>query len=223
MIEINRFPIFTPLAGAEAQALTEKTIPVNFRAGELICKKGTPLTHIYLIEKGYVKIFLESQRREATILKIAQPFDVIGGPGFMTDWRHHFSASALTDVSAFLLETGHLNELLMEYPSMLSHFVRHLNRITIALYEKFEQLLHSNMRERIAAALLYLAGPVFNSNDFILPFSRQELAEMAGITKESAVRVLSEFKEAGWIEVKGKKVTIKDAAKLSELAPSNPN
>ena len=48
--------------------------------------------------------------------------------------------------------------------------------------------------------------------------SRDDLASLAGTARENVVRVLSEFKEAGIVETKGRKIVITDINKLIALA-----
>jgi CRP/FNR family transcriptional regulator len=51
-----------------------------------------------------------------------------------------------------------------------------------------------------------------------LKLSRQEMAEMIGITQETAMRLLSEFKNDGMIEVKERDITILNPKALLETA-----
>ncbi|HEY4629383.1 MAG TPA: helix-turn-helix domain-containing protein, partial [Flavobacterium sp.] len=48
--------------------------------------------------------------------------------------------------------------------------------------------------------------------------SRDELASMIGTATESCIRLLSDFKKLGLIELTGKKIILKDINKLKKLA-----
>ena len=55
-----------------------------------------------------------------------------------------------------------------------------------------------------------------------LPFTRQELSDMAGTTTETTIRILSQWKDRGIISSVRGKVTIADESKLKLLADGPP-
>jgi CRP/FNR family transcriptional regulator, polysaccharide utilization system transcription regulator len=59
------------------------------------------------------------------------------------------------------------------------------------------------MPGRIADVLIYLKDKVYLTNPFHTTLSRQDLADMSGMSKESAIRILREFKDEGIIQVSG--------------------
>ncbi len=68
--------------------------------------------------------------------------------------------------------------------------------------------------------ILYFADVIYKSQEFEFPFTRRELAELAGTTKESFIRTLAEFKNDKIIELDGSGVKInsmKIVKTLSEL------
>jgi CRP/FNR family transcriptional regulator len=63
--------------------------------------------------------------------------------------------------------------------------------------EKINLLAHKHMHGKLADTFLYLADEVYNNDTFETPLSRQDLADMSAMTKESAIRVMKEFKDEG--------------------------
>jgi CRP-like cAMP-binding protein len=78
-----------------------------------------------------------------------------------------------------------------------------LNTIT-KLMSQFQKQLPG----RVAEMLLFFSEKIYNSQTFNLPFSRRELAEFTGTTKESMIRTLSEFRHDKIIKLDGKRVEI---------------
>ena len=66
--------------------------------------------------------------------------------------------------------------------------------------------------------LVNLRNNIFVQNPFQIPFSRQELADMSAMSKESFVRVLSEFKDSGLVAIHGKAIEILDEEGLTALS-----
>ena len=87
----------------------------------------------------------------------------------------------------------------------------------------FERLIGQSQKQlpgRIADVILYFSDTIFQKEEFEFPFTRRELAELAGTTKESFIRTLSEFKNDKIISLEGSRVSInsmKIIRTLSEL------
>jgi len=80
------------------------------------------------------------------------------------------------------------------------------------------ELTQKQMPGRVAGSLLYLAEEIYNTNDMMLDISRQDLAELSGMTKESAIRILKEFKDAGYISLDAQHFTIHDSENLEKIS-----
>lgn len=81
-------------------------------------------------------------------------------------------------------------------------------------------LSHKQLPGRIADVLLYFSEVIYGSEKFTFPFTRRELAELAGTTKESFIRTITEFKNDKIINLDGATVDIvamKIVRTLSEL------
>ena len=66
--------------------------------------------------------------------------------------------------------------------------------------------------------MLFFANEIYNSNTFTLPVSRQELADLTGITRESASRILTDFHNEKIIEIDSRKITIVNEKLLQQIS-----
>lgn len=192
--------IFRFLTDTELDYINGLRFEVSFKAGENIFKQGGPLTHIICITSGMAKVFLEAEDNNDIILRLMKPTELIGGPGFKTDHRHHFSAAALVDTVACFIEVGAFEKLVNENSMFAMEMIAYLNRAHIGLYNKLLTNTNKHMSGRMAGTLLYLSEQVYESHMFETALSRQDLADMSGMTKESAIRVLREFKNEGILD-----------------------
>ena len=69
-----------------------------------------------------------------------------------------------------------------------------INQHYINNFRKFVSLTQKQMPGRIADALLYLVEDVYKTNPVKLTISRQDLADLTAMSKESAIRILKQFK-----------------------------
>lgn len=166
---------------------------VHYKPGETIFKSGGPLTHILCLTEGMVKIYLEAESDKKLLLALAKPVQMIGGPGFLVDERHHITVIALEESSVCFINTADFKQVMKTNAEFSMELIKYLNERIIIQYNKIVNLTHKQTHGKIADALLYLSGEVYNNDVFDTPLSRQDMADM------SAIRVLKEFVDEGII------------------------
>jgi CRP/FNR family transcriptional regulator len=90
--------------------------------------------------------------------------------------------------------------------------------MTIFNFEQFISLTQKQMNGRIADALFYLSDQIYGSNPFEMTISRQDLADLSGMSKESAIRILKEFKDEGILTVNGNILHILNPQQLKKIS-----
>jgi len=209
--------LFKFLDDEQLQIINKTRHEVRFHKGEIIFKQGGPFTHIACLTSGLAKIYIENADKKNLILKILKPTEMVGGPGFNVDFRHHFSVAALTDSSACFIDVHLFQQMLEQNRIFALEFIKHVNSASINYYEKMMSLTHKQMHGRIADALLYLVK-VYNSNNFETALSRQDIADLSAMTKESAIRICKEFKTDGIIEYTANKFNILNEEALEQIS-----
>ena len=74
------------------------------------------------------------------------------------------------------------------------------------------------MNGRLADILLYLSSIKLDNKNVYNFIGRQDIADFACISKESTVKLLTEFKGDGIIEIEGKSIKILDHEKLMSIS-----
>lgn len=194
---------------------------VHFKAGETIFKNGSPLTHLVCVTKGLVKVYIEDPNSDKRILiRLIKPVELILGPGFLTDGRHHITAVAMEDTSACFVEIADHKMVMESNPEYSIAIVQKLNEDILGYYDKFSTLAHKHTHGKLAETLLYLSEDIYCSNAFETKLSRQDMAELSGMTKETTIRVIKEFAEEGMITCNHHHFEILDKEKLSKISKS---
>ena len=78
-------------------------------------------------------------------------------------------------------------------------------------------LTHKQMHGRIADSLLYLSK-IYNNNSFETALSRQDIADLSAMTKESAIRICKKFKMDGIIDYNANKFKILNEKALKQIS-----
>jgi CRP/FNR family transcriptional regulator len=210
--------LFRFLDNDQIKFINKTRYEVRFHKGEIMFKQGGPFTHIACLTSGMAKIYIEDPEKKNLILKIAKPTELIGGPGFNVDFRHHFSVSTMSEATACFIDITAFSEMVKINSTFAMEFIKYLNNSTITLYEKMMSLTHKQMHGRIADTLIYLSDQIYQNADFETNLSRQDIADLSAMTKESAIRILKEFKDDGIIDYSTNQFNILNIESLRKIS-----
>lgn len=210
--------LFNMLSDEECDILNQNRYEVVFKTGENIIKQGTAATHLIMLTSGMAKLFIEGLDSKNLILEIIQPWKLFGGPGIYNDNRYHYSVSAIEPSSACFIDCQQIKTLIRRNPDFAEAFIASFSNTSLKTLDRMVSLTQKQMHGRIADVLLYLSKEVYNSNDFELSLSRQDIGDLSGMTKDSAIRILKEFENEDIIKLEGKKVSISKNRTLEEIS-----
>jgi len=190
---------------------------ITYRKGETIIKEGTRVTEILYVIDGLVKVYIEGPERNI-IIKLLTSHDFIGLTSLFGDDTFYFSASALKDTKVCSIERQSIKDLITQ----CCEFSRELSSWYCENYNiMLTKCLNLGLRQlhgKLANTLLYLNRERFRGADIFNYITRKDLAELSGIAMESVVRILSEFNSEKIIELKGKRIEIRDLERLKVIS-----
>ena len=210
-------PLFNFLS-RELDLMNQSRYEIKFKAGETIRKQGTYLSHVISLNNGLAKLYLEGIDNKNVILRIIRPTNFIGGPGLYYDQRHHYTITALTDATACFIDREIFKGIIHTNKLFAEEFIKDLSVNTLTTYNRLINLTQKQMPGRMADALVYLSDEIFKSRKFRLLLSKQDLADLSGMSKDSAVRGLRAFKEEGLIDINKDIIEIIDYEGLKKIS-----
>lgn len=210
--------LFQMLSEEEEAILNMNRYEVVFKTGENIIKQGTAATHLIMLTSGMAKLFIEGLDSKNLILELIQPWKLFGGPGIYNDNRYHYSVTAIEPTSTCFIDCQQIKHLIRKNPDFAEAFIANFSYTSVKTLDRMVSLTQKQMHGRIADVLLYLSKEVYNSPDFELSLSRQDIGDLSGMTKDSAIRILKEFENEDIIKLEGKKVSIAKNRVLEEIS-----
>ncbi len=210
--------LFRKLSKSQFEELHSERKEVFFRAGEIIFKQGTALTHIACFRDGMAKVYFERPEGSNMLVSIAGAGKISGAVGLYTDNIHHVTVQALTDVRLCLIPIKDIEGVVGKSKEMAVELITLSNESVIQFTNKLANLTYKSMAARVADVLLYLKDEIHESNKFTLNLSRQDLADLAAMTKESFIRALKDMKDAGVISVNKNQVEIVNINALLKIS-----
>ncbi|MDQ2177973.1 Crp/Fnr family transcriptional regulator [Marinifilum sp. D714] len=214
----KKIPLFQLLTKAELTELNTSRYEVKFKAGETIFKQGTSATHLLILTSGLAKFYVEGVQEKQLIIRIIKPWEIVGQASLYFDNRHHYSIAALDDCTACFIEIESFKKMIRQNPNFAEDFITQCTRKGVFSYEKMVSLSQKQMHGRIADGILYLSKRIYESNQFSLHLSRQDIADLTGMSKDSAIRILKEFHNEGIIELDGKNLNVLNAEQLERIS-----
>ncbi|MBW4889971.1 Crp/Fnr family transcriptional regulator [Mucilaginibacter sp. HMF5004] len=190
----------------------------DVKKGEVIVKEGDPVTGVYFVNSGNVKVHKKWGNDKELIVRFASEGAIFGHRGLIAE-SYPISATALepTKVCAFDLEF--FNTTLKVNHELAYQMIKFLSHDLQESEKRMRNLAHMSVKGRLAQSLLSLKDQFGLAEDGSLKIelSRQDLASFAGATYETVFRVLNDLTSHKLISSNGKSITIVDDKKLLEL------
>lgn len=214
----NKSDIFSGLNDLELGKVNDCRVRMNYSAGEIIFKQGSPCHDFVCVTSGLVKCFIEGEDDKKIIIGFVRPIEYIFSPGAYIDKRHHFTAIACEETSVCLVSTDVFQELVKTNSDFAHDFIAKISMQAIDLCHQLTNLTHKQIPGRMAETLLRLSQVVYKQNPFTSCLSRQDMADMCGMTKESVVRALKTFKDENIITVDGNTIHLLNIPMLETIS-----
>lgn len=193
-----------------------------YKKGEIIFREAAYPTGIFFITEGKVKKYKVDKDGKEQIIYVANTGELIGYHAILAEEHYPDSAAALEESTiSFIPKEDFL--LALQQSSVLSRrLLKTLSHEFAVLANSLTLFAQRSVRERLALQLIVLREKYkvnFQPGQLIeINMSRDDLANLVGTARENVVRELSELKEAGIIETKGRKIIVLDVAKLISIA-----
>jgi len=188
------------------------------KKSELFTEGDTPM-NIYFIKSGSIKVYQSNPDGKELITGIYNANDFFGFEPILEGDNYHESAVAMQDSEIINIPKADFLTLLQTNVDVSKGFISLLSKKVAAKEKQLLNLAYNSVRQRTAEALLKVRD-LKDSKDNI-QISREDLAKIVGTASESVIRVLSDFKDEGIIEIEGGKIKIIHPAKLEKVVRWN--
>jgi CRP-like cAMP-binding protein len=177
--------------------------------------QGDPADRLFVLTEGRVKLCQITPDGQQVILKLAAPWEIIGGLAIVGGQEDVYPVCCMAAEDSRALTWGKdaLASLLQRYPQMAINATRWMSHHVIETQQLFTQIATERVEQRVARTLLRLVAQMGHKEpdgvrlDF--PITRQDLAEMSGTTIFTVSRILSQWEKQGLIVAGRERVTVK--------------
>jgi CRP-like cAMP-binding protein len=214
----RRWKNFEHLTKDQIVLVNENRYEATFKPGEIMLKQGSPTSNALFMANGMAKTYIEGINGKNFIMNIALPGRLIMGPGAYVNSRHTYSVAAITSVQACFISFEIFKQLVRINGAFAESLLEDISMKSLKSHIRMVNLAQKRMSGRLAEILLYFSDEVFNSDEYEMILSRQELGEMTSMAKECVVRILKELEESGVIYSDSSKIKILNREKLIQIS-----
>ncbi len=225
-IELARkVPPFTVLSSEEWAEVRTGLHVRKYEEGAFLFFEGDPPAALYLILEGHIALVRHSPEGRDIVLDVMRPGNMVGELAVFEGVPYSASAKALDHVQVVAIPRDKFLHMLRRYPRMATAVIYDLTRRVRHLSDLVQSLVIERVEQRLARILLRLAKISGERTEdgwvITLPLTRQDLADMAGTTVETAIRTLSRMRKEGIVDTVHGRIVIRDAERLSRIAETS--
>lgn len=214
--------ILTDLPEEDFAMLTAHQSEQVYDKGEIIFREGSYPSGIFYIKNGKAKKYKVVKDGGEQIIYVANTGELIGYHAVLSDNRYPDSAAALEESTISFIPREDFLATLEKSDVLGKRLLKTLSHEFAVLANSLTLFTQHPVRERLALQLVVLREKYkvnFQPGEPVeINMSRDDLASLVGTARENVVRILTEFKEDGILETKGRKIIVKDVRKLIALA-----
>ncbi len=210
--------IFSSLNEEELSGLAGLSVERSFQPNEFIFWEGDEADYFYVIAQGRIKVVKHASSGKEFIIAFFEPGEMFGEVAVFEGKPYPASAQALSASKVLGMNRQNFLDFLATRPKVALRIINILGGRLRDAQGRLKDLAGERVEQRLAHILLMLASRMGNT----LPFTRQELADMAGMTTETAIRLTGGLSERGIIRTSRGQLVILDEAKLRALAEGPP-
>jgi CRP/FNR family transcriptional regulator len=210
--------IFSSLNEDELAELSKLAIERNFRSDEFVFWEGDAPDYFFIVSEGRIKVVKYSSSGKEFIIAFFGPGEMFGEVAVFEGKPYPASAQAVANTKIMGIKKEDFLSFLATRPQVALGIINVLGGRLRDAQSRLKDLAGERVEQRLVRTLLMLSSKLGPT----LPFTRQEIADMAGTTTETAFRVTSQLKERGIIRTIRGKIIILDETKLKLLSEGPP-
>lgn len=212
---------FLQLSEESIRQLALRAVPCQFRKEEIVFQEGDPCSYFYIIQKGRVKCFKQSPSGKRLIILIGKRHETLNAGVLFGGQPHICSAITMEDTILLRVDRQDYLSWVQENPAVLQKVLVLIEQALGSAYNKLINIIGETVEHRVYVILYMLYGK-FGCD---LNFTCKEVAELAGTTTETVIRVISKLKKNKIISSTRRKIAIlnPDEMRLLSNEPSQPH
>ncbi len=204
------------------ESLSEDRELKRYKKNENVFGEGRTAHSLYFIESGAVKTYKATDIGKEFVTGIYGSGDFIGQLSLLSNAETYIeTATVLENAEICGIPKEDFTKLLYGNKLVSNKFINMISNNLIDVQEHLVNMAFASVRQRTAKALieLYDKGMIKDEPNLGVNIPREDFAGLIGTATETAIRMLTEFKEQGLIKIESRRrIVLLDKEKLRRIA-----
>jgi CRP/FNR family transcriptional regulator len=202
--------------------LEDAGMEVTYPRGATLFMEGNRPQNVFFVTSGCIKLSVTSSEGKTVIVRIARPGAVLGLSATLASTPYEVTAEAIENSRVQAVPVKQFVKHLEDEPEAATAAARLILKEYQVVFNNVRRLaLPSTVAGRLANLLLEWLRDHFQSGRterrFVVSLTQEEIAAMAGTSRETVSRVLQQFQRDKVIAIKGASVTVLRPEVLEQL------
>jgi CRP/FNR family cyclic AMP-dependent transcriptional regulator len=218
---LSRVGILEPLSDEDLRGLLKGSLDTHLQAGETFFAPEDTSERLFILKRGRVRIFRQSEGRELTLAEI-EPGTIFGEMALTAQRIRGAYAQALEPSILITMSRADLEHLMLNKPEVGIRITHLLSERLHSYEERMEDLTLKDIHARLANLILLLCEGegVMTRQDIKIPhhYTHERLGTMIGANREAVTRAFGQLQDEGAVELRRRLIYISDIETLRRLA-----
>lgn len=216
---VRQFSSLKALSKEELLKVASCKSSFRVKKGENLFEEGQYANGVFCIKSGICKISKLTDSGKSHIVKLITKGELLGQRSLINDESVNLTATALEDMDVCFIPKSEIMSFFHTNPNFSMEVLKTICEDLKEADNDLVNMAQKSVRERLAHTLLYLADKFGTDEEKVLnvQLSREELSGLVGTAVESCIRLLSEFKKDGLIDLIGKRIALKNEKELRRM------
>jgi len=219
---LKRSNFFFSVSDATQKEIYRLFTADKYKRDDYIFFEGDQPDWFYIVKEGRVKLVKHSNTGKDVILQVFVPGDMFGEISLLDRKPYAASAQAMEPSTVLKLSRQDFLQFFGRHPFVATEMIMELGRQLREAHATIKSLAVDRVEQRLAHLLLKLADKLGTPEEggilLNISLTRQDLANMAGTTVETTIRVMSRFTKTKIIKPVRGKILIFNSKKLQKIS-----
>ena len=221
---LTEVELFADLSAQEIAAMDLMAPARLFRRGELLFSQSQPVTALFILKSGRVRVFRVAEDGKALTMAILEPGAVFGEMMLVGQRMYDNYAEAIEDATICQLSVDEVERFLLADPRIAIRISRLLGEQVARLEERLTDLALKPLSAQVASTLLKLSeniAPHRFSQGRTIHLTHEQLAGLLGASREATSKVMGELTGKNAVRQGRGRIIVTDRDMLHRLARSS--
>ncbi|MEG2172338.1 MAG: Crp/Fnr family transcriptional regulator [Desulfovibrionaceae bacterium] len=210
-------PLFSPLSEEQRLHLAGQCLWQQWPKGHAVFHEGEAALGMHIVLHGLIKIFHTTPEGRERVLHLIKAHNTCGEAAVFQRGTYPAHAATLMPTSVLYVPSAPLLAMIAANPDLALKMLAALSLRLRMFTRKLEAHSSGDAMQRLAAYLLHRAK-LAQSPHLHLEMSREVLANMLGIARETLSRMFSRLQQAEILSIKGREIRLTNMAALQQWA-----